>query len=140
MSDYIRSLILSTSHYFPFNHHSLESIHISFAPSKELSKLHISSCFKAPTSCWILHKDQFPFRDILCLSLKSFSERDSESQIIYLLCIPSTVSKEMTHHNLIHKNSFIHLATITKMIIFVKNKRDIFFLKSGEKGLNSIID
>jgi len=48
------------------------------------------------------------------------AEWDSESQFIYPL----------THHNLINKNLFIHLATMTKMIIFIKNKRDVFFLKS----------
>lgn len=62
LSYYNISLIPYALHYFLFNRYFLEPIHISFAPSKGLSKPHISSCFKAPASCWILPKDQFPFQ------------------------------------------------------------------------------
>lgn len=55
------------------------------------------------------------------------AEWDSEFQFIYPLCIPSTVSKEMTHHNLINKNLFIHLATITKMITFHQKQKGRIF-------------
>ena len=153
LSDYIISLILYTLQYFPFNHHSLEPIHISFAPSKGLSKLLISFCFKAPTSCWVLHKDQFPFQRHP-LALIQIILRTQLNEILNLsekpthflnpLCkaffFPSTVSRGLTHHNLIHKNLFIHLAIITKITVFIKNKRDIFSLKMGRRGRTSVLD
>ena len=39
----------------------------------------------------------------------------------------AAVSKEMTHHNLINKNLFIHLATITKMITFHQKQKGRIF-------------